>query len=135
MRPLAKFVPEWCIGDLHFLEASRAWKNNKKEVFDVAGSSGSFEYKANPSKVHSLRSHGWIHQTFDQSSLCSPAPGANSASSILVSRRAESLSACDSPAENVPKELSRLREQGVIPIYMDRLPRRKCRLISPYTTS
>jgi hypothetical protein len=43
-RKLLDKLPDHHELDLHFLHASRAWRQNKKEVFGQAGSSGSFEY-------------------------------------------------------------------------------------------
>jgi len=43
-RKLLDKLPDHHDLDVHFLHASRAWRQNKKEVFGEAGSSGSFEY-------------------------------------------------------------------------------------------
>ena len=41
-RPLDKIHEHHAL-EMHFLHASRAWRQNKREVFSEAGSSGSFE--------------------------------------------------------------------------------------------
>ena len=135
-------VDPWNMADMFFHSSATRWMGNKNEVFDGMGSSGSFEYSNThgascaPMKSSDLGISGSVHPTQAQQPRFSHALRNHIASAdvvmSLVGRRSIYLSSKSRPAEKTSKELSSIREQTIIPIYMDGFsrPPRKCRIIS-----
>jgi hypothetical protein len=133
LRPSTVPLPEASSADLHFDFSSRAWRQNKREIFIKAGSSGSFDY-ATPELDCELYSQSssflelgtnMFYQEVDRNSL----------SRIQVERRTFVSTRSNYFKNRLPRELEAIREQAAIPIFMDRLPLRKCRTSTPYPSS
>lgn len=125
--------PELSVADVYFAAASTAWRRNKVEVFGSAGSSGIFEYRP-PSNCSTPQSGMGetpaLHLVFSGAEVDSTKYGASNDSRLQYYRDSKSRQ-----ASKIPKELASIREQSLIPVYMDQLPPRKCRIISSSSTS
>jgi hypothetical protein len=119
--------------DLHFCLASRIWRFNKEEIFETAGSSGAFYYNnAQSDNEDLLSSCEFVELHVDG---CSANMSLGTRFYIPASRFDVLNRSKGAFAVRMPKELASIREQSMIPIYMDGLPARKCRIVTtPPTT-
>lgn len=129
MRPVLSHMPEFTTTDWHFCSASAAWRHNKIERFERPGSDGSFEY-SDGVKDNSLRHDYASSQPF----VIDFSP-AKSYQFAPPSRMCELLSYSSCSQRRMPKELAAIREQSSIPIYLEQLPQRKCRMINSPSSS
>lgn len=133
LRPSTVPLPEASSADLHFDISSRAWRQNKREIFTKVGSSGSFDYaspelECEPYTQSSLfveLGTNMFYQEVERDSL----------SRIQLERRAFVSTRSNYLKNRLPRELEAIREQAAIPIFMDRPPLRKCRTSIPYPSS
>jgi hypothetical protein len=130
MRPSLSHYPDQSKTDIHFYISSLAWRRNKIELFERAGSDGFFEYSAH-SNEFSFQSVILGQEFPSPEDFCAPLPFFSS----VRSRIDETRNRTTRQQHRVPKELASIQEQSNIPIYLEQRPLRKCRIItSPATT-
>jgi hypothetical protein len=120
------------MADVYFSLSSIAWRRNKTEIFATPGSSGIFEYKPfdryqSPGAPFDIPGIDFIRSK-NQVSM-------KYYGDLIQSRIQYYRDSKSREISKVPKELASIREQSLIPVYMDQPPPRKCRIISSSSTS